>query len=127
MEQAATHNAPAAEVVRKARSAHIRWRAYAQALVSGVAVDADKAPVHHAECAFGRWFRGEGLQQFGDLVAFHDVGRSHERLHAVYAEIHDLVTRGEMREARARFDEILEVSRELLGALGQLEGAIGGR
>ena len=50
----------ALQQLRKAKTAHLKWRTYAQALVGGVSVEADKTPLAHTECEFGRWYLGPG-------------------------------------------------------------------
>jgi hypothetical protein len=73
----------ALEKLRKAKGAHIKWRAYAQALVSGVPVSEEKIPIDHTACNFGQWYHGEGKQRLGHLAAYDGIYTSHEMLHEI--------------------------------------------
>ena len=109
-------------VIRKAKSSHIRWRAYAQGLVSGVQVGEDRLPVKHTDCKFGQWYYGEGKKLLGHLDIFKDVEAPHEMLHAVYGQIHDLVVnQGDSHSAHGKLEELIAISRTLLEQIEILE------
>jgi hypothetical protein len=125
--------------LRKAKGAHIKWRAYAQALVSGVPVSKDKIPVEHTACSFGRWYHGEGKQQLGHLATYDSIYTPHEMLHEIYKQIFNTLTTTESRGlknllssktarenrrmelARSYMEELVGVSEALLKALDILE------
>lgn len=109
-------------VIRRAKSSHIRWRAYAQGLVSGVPISEDRLPVRHTDCKFGQWYYGEGTRQLGHLEIFRDVEAPHEMLHAVYGQIHELVVQqGDNHRAHTKLDELIAISRTLLEQIDILE------
>jgi len=113
-------------VIRRAKSSHIRWRAYAQGMVSGVPVADDRLPIKHTDCKFGQWYYGEGAQQLGDLEVFKDVEVPHEMLHAVYAQIHEIVAvNGNTAEAHDKLEELIAISRTLLEQIEILEQEVG--
>jgi hypothetical protein len=112
------------EVIRKAKSSHIRWRSYAQALVDGVPLGEDRAPVSHTDCRFGLWYYGEGKEQLGTVQAFRDIEQPHAELHSIYAQIDALVAEGKLAEAREKLGELVEVSRSLLEKIERLEGEV---
>ncbi len=133
----------ALERLRRAKGAHIKWRAYAQALVSGVKVDADKIPVEHTDCAFGLWYHGEGRRQLGHLSAYESIDTPHEMLHAIYKRIFEVLQseqetgtlrkvftsrvsreRQRLETARQYMTELVGVSETLLKALEILEQEI---
>lgn len=109
------------EVIRKAKSSHIRWRSYAQALVDGVELGAERAPVSHRDCRFGSWYYGDGLEQLGSVAAFRAIEFPHEQLHTIYGYIDTLVTEGKLAEARDQLDMLVGVSRTLLEKIELLE------
>jgi hypothetical protein len=108
-------------VIRKAKSSHIRWRSYAQALLAGLDVPADSAPVSHHHCAFGKWYYGDGVRLLGHLDIYDDIAVPHEILHQIYGRIHDLAGSGRMDEARPLLDQLIGVSRTLLDSIQLLE------
>jgi hypothetical protein len=133
----------ALDKLRKAKGAHLKWRAYAQALVSGVPVDDDKIPVEHTSCAFGHWYHGDGKEKLGHLSAYDAIYTPHEMLHEIYRKIFDLLhakddagifkklfSSKEEREnerlslARSYMEELVGVSETLLQAIDILEQEI---
>lgn len=74
------------ENLRAAKSAHIKWRSYAQALVAGIPVDDSKIPVIHTDCKFGQWYYGEG-QCLSSLPTFDAIAEPHELLHRIYMDL----------------------------------------
>lgn len=107
--------------IRKAKSSHIRWRSYAQALVAGLEVPPDSAPVSHESCGFGTWYYGEGTRQLGHLDVFQDIATPHEILHGIYRRIHELVGGGRMEEAKPLLQQLVGVSGTLLEAIQLLD------
>ena len=76
--------------LRKAKTAHLRWRAYAMALTSGYAVEEGQLPVEHTDCQFGGWYYGEG-QALKDYPEFTGLEEIHHQVHAVYKDIFQML------------------------------------
>jgi hypothetical protein len=132
----------ALEQLRKAKGAHIKWRAYAQALVSGVPVSNEKIPIEHTACAFGQWYHGEAKLKLGHLAAYEAIYTPHEMLHEIYKRIFEVINspdpgglkkspspkNGRDNErlalARSYMEELVGVSETLLLALDILEDEI---
>lgn len=76
--------------LRAAKSAHIKWRSYAQALVAGLPVSENQVPVIHTDCVFGRWYYGQG-QQLSALPGYQAIEIPHEALHGIYMQIFKLL------------------------------------
>ena len=123
--------------LRQAKSAHIKWRAYAQALVSGLPVEKDHVPVIHTDCVFGQWYYGTG-QQLSDLSSFDSISVPHEMLHHIYMEIFKLLfgederstfqkifgsksKKDTQKEANKLMQDLLAISGTLLEAISLLE------
>ena len=128
--------------LRLAKSAHIKWRAYAQALVSGLPVEQDQVPVIHTDCHFGQWYYGPG-QRLSHLSSFEAVATPHEMLHQIYMKIFKLlfmetkpstfqklfgsrakIEDGNRRKAKVLMQELLSISTTLLDTLSLLESEI---
>jgi hypothetical protein len=138
----ATNKQEALDKLRKAKGAHIKWRSYAQALVSGVSVSDDKVPVEHTNCAFGQWYHGDGKRMLGHLVSYEGIYTPHEMLHEIYKRIFNVMhsddasglkklfsskatrERERMELAREYMEELVGVSETLLTALDILEQEI---
>jgi hypothetical protein len=128
--------------LRGAKSAHIQWRSYAQALIAGIPVDQDHVPVIHTNCKFGRWYYGLG-QQLSSLSSYGAIDTPHEMLHQIYMKIFKLLFSADDRtsfqklfgsngkikqqhqeEAESLMQKLLSVSGTLLEALNLLESEI---
>ncbi|KOR33512.1 hypothetical protein TI05_00550 [Achromatium sp. WMS3] len=125
--------------IRKAKSSHIKWRAFAQALIAGVEVSDDKIPKRHTECEFGKWYHGIGKKHLGHLESFKAIDAPHEVLHAVYARIYEALhdteetvwaklftnnterNRRKLESAQALMVELVAISETLLLTIGMLE------
>ena len=124
--------------LRAAKSGHIKWRSYAQALVAGLPMDEGKIPVIHTDCKFGKWYYGHG-QTLSALESYRAIEEPHEMLHSIY---HNLVkalfgheekgffsrlmessrTAGEVSdEARHHLNSLIEMSKTLLDSIEILE------
>ncbi|MBU1664993.1 MAG: CZB domain-containing protein [Gammaproteobacteria bacterium] len=110
--------------VRHAKSAHIRWRAYVQAMVAGLEIEEQRAPVHHKDCDFGQWFYGDGFRAFGHWAIYQDVEFSHELLHEVYRLLHRVLEEGDLDRAAVIMDQLVGLSHSLLAGLELLEEEI---
>lgn len=80
--------------------------------------------MQHTDCKFGQWYYGEGAERLGHLQIFEDIASPHEMLHAIYEQIHELVRKGEMDQARKKLDDLLGVSQTLLDQIGLLEDEV---
>ena len=129
--------------LRAATSAHIKWRAYAQALIAGVEVSEVNAPVRHTDCVFGKWYYGEGQQHLGSLASYRDAEVPHQMLHAIYGKIFETLHGPDRRsflgkifgskaayqvhqreQAREHMRELADASETLLKALRLVEDEV---
>lgn len=78
------------EKLRMAKSAHIGWVNRAHALIEGKPVDKEKIPISPGNCAFGKWYYGDG-RKHADLTTYKEVEQPHIRLHAIYEDIFNLL------------------------------------
>lgn len=127
------------EQLRAAKSAHIQWRASAQAMVNGLPIDETSVPVLHTDCNFGRWYYGAG-QVLDNVPAFRAIDEEHEQLHMVYMKIFQTLYGDDHRSALSRFfgsnkhheaaklekakallPELVEISKRLLSQIDLLE------
>ncbi len=128
----------ALQQLRAAKTAHLQWRAYAQALISGVPLDEQKVPVIHTDCKFGNWYYSSG-QDLSGLKRFRDIEKPHEDLHAVYMEIFKTLygedtrsglsklfgskqsyKQSQMDKAKVLLDDMINVSNKLVGLIDNL-------
>nr|WP_228384499.1 EAL domain-containing protein [Rhodocyclus gracilis] len=73
-----------------------------------------------SKCPFGRWFAGRGALRYGEHADFHEIGRLHERIHALGRELLALARAGEREVALARVPELLRYQEHMLLLLSSL-------
>ena len=128
--------------LRSAKSAHIQWRSYAQALIAGIPVEQSHVPVIHTNCKFGQWYYGSG-QQLSSLSSYAAIDTPHDVLHQIYMKIFKLLFGEDDRSTLQKFfgstaklqqenqqqaeelmKKLLSVSETLLEAINLLESEI---
>ncbi len=70
-----------------AKSAHVKWHAYAQALAMGVESGVEKLPQLYTDCDFGNWYYGAG-HFLNFMPEFNAIEPVHEKLHKLYMQIY---------------------------------------
>ncbi len=113
--------------LRKAKAAHIKWRSYAYAMVAGLEIEPEYAPLDHTECAFGKWYYGAGQEHFGNLDTYQGIAVPHQVLHKIYAKIYDLAQKGKIKDADAEAKRLTELSHQVLEALELVEHELQGK
>ena len=103
--------------IETAKGAHLKWRSRFEALLHGnQSLKPEEVNDHHA-CDFGKWYYGPDGQKLKDIPQYVDVGRHHERIHAIARKLVEAVNRGndeqadqlrlELENARAKMFETL--------------------
>ncbi len=117
----AIDNEAISKELRKAKAAHIKWRSYAYAMVSGLDVDTEYTPLEHSDCAFGKWYYGAGKEHFGHLDTYAGIDVPHQILHKLYAKIYDLAKRGKLKDAEVEAKRLTELSHQVMEAVELVE------
>ena len=107
--------------IQKAKSSHIKWRSYAQAIVAGLKVAEDKAPVQHTDCEFGRWYYGDGRATLSHMSVFNDIEGPHEVMHPTYRQVFEFAAKGKMDKAKEQMTHLCAISKSLVELLDILE------
>lgn len=125
--------------LKNAKTAHLLWRARAQALVAGVEMNGEQVPIGDHDCQFGKWYYGTGYAALGSLATFHALEIPHKTLHAVYSKIFDALdanrtddrstlrklfgkaSHNKQDEIKELVNNMIEVSKTLLMAIKHLE------
>jgi len=66
---------------------HIKWHAYAEAIVLNFETESNLLPKAYTDCDFGKWYYGEG-QFLSFIEAFIDLEEIHIKLHNLYLSIY---------------------------------------
>lgn len=128
--------------LRSAKSAHIQWRSYAQALIAGLPVEQSHLPVMHTNCKFGKWYYGS-RQQLSTLSSYAAIDTPHAELHQIYLKIFSIlfgkddrstfqkifgssakIQREQQQQVEALMKKLVSASETLLEAINLLESEI---
>lgn len=108
--------------LRHARSDHIQWRSFANALSTGIQLDITRAPINAKECEFGKWYYSLRTQQFfAEYETFESIKAPHEVLHQIYSKIYTACANKKTKEANILLIRLNQVSTQLLEAIDLLE------
>jgi len=105
----------------KAKQGHLEWRCHAEQLIKGMELSDARSPADDRCCEFGQWYNGPARSCLGFLEYYELVLETHQVMHAVYRQIHDLAMQNNLKEAQGRLLELAQASDALLDALGLLE------
>ena len=130
------------EHLHSAKKAHVKWVQRAKALIEGLPVEKDAIPVDCTECKFGQWFYGEGqnLNAIPGMDCLHEIETLHFNLHDMYMKIFKVyfgemnrsffsklfnikkkVSESDKEIAREYYNQLLEISNQLLEVIDRLE------
>ena len=107
--------------LRDAKSALIRWRQYAQGLITGMSVGSRATPVEPHECVFGKWFHSTGKEQLSHIPHYHAANESHAVMHRIHDHIHQLMQSDQIEHAQQQWKHLIEVYHKLLDDLAAVE------
>ena len=103
-----------------AKAAHLAWKARVRAFLDGRGDLTEAQAVSHQQCAFGKWYYGDGSRLYGHLPQFSAIEAPHQALHQAIQEIVTLRRNGRTDEAESSYRRIDTLSSEVVGALDAL-------
>ncbi|MBF0610786.1 MAG: HAMP domain-containing protein [Magnetococcales bacterium] len=107
--------------VRKIKSAHLNWLARLTESVAAGILMPEKDITNSHQCAFGKWYDTEGLQRFGHIEIFKQVGIAHEKVHLKGREVYELSKAGKHGEALSLVQQLVDRERaELFSLLDEM-------
>ena len=107
-----------------AKSAHLSWKVRLRNFLDGKGgLTVDEA-VSHRDCAFGRWYHSEGLNQYGHMQEMQAIADPHEKLHQCVKKAIELRQDKEFEQAERCYDEVSKLSATILELLNQLEDCV---
>ena len=102
------------------KTAHLAWRARLESVIQGhEQLETGKVADHH-QCVFGQWYDGQGSAGLGRLPVFGEIGKHHERVHALARDIVALANQGRSAEAKGLMEEFEATRGRLFAALDRM-------
>jgi hemerythrin-like metal-binding protein len=118
-EQSVVFGKPAFDV-QAVKQAHLQWLGKLEQVIRGRArLRPDEVASGH-ECAFGRWYDNDGMEQFGDLPLYKELGQAHMQVHETAREIVRLVSKAQTGEAQKHMAGFNKLRKNLFQLLDRL-------
>jgi methyl-accepting chemotaxis protein len=107
-----------------AKSAHLAWKARLRSFLDGMSSLSHEEAVSHHDCVLGKWYYGEGLDQYGDIPEMRLIEKPHHELHELIKKIIEKKELGLINEAEALYQKIPPLSETIIDLLEQVEASI---
>lgn len=104
-----------------AKAAHIAWKGRLRVYLDGKGGLTRDQATSHRDCVLGRWYYGEGHEQYGQRDSMQRIEQPHKRFHDTIARIIELREGGKNQEAEALYADIEPLSTEVVQLLERLE------
>lgn len=109
------------DIIDLAKTDHLLWRWRIENMLSGkVNLDANSVK-DHTICRLGKWYLGDGQQQFGSHPAFQALDAIHADFHQACFTAIKLYQQGKMIQAQDTFKQIHNLSEQVLEMLDKLK------
>ena len=107
-----------------AKTAHLAWKGKLRSYLDGKGSLTREQAVSHRDCVLGKWYYGEGLQQYGNLTEMKQIEAPHADLHKIIRSVIDLREAGRKAEAEKEFSKIGPLSQQIVQMLDRIEQRI---
>ena len=104
-----------------AKIAHLNWKTRLRSFLDGEATLTEAEAVSHTECAFGKWYYGEGLKEFGHIQELTEVEEPHAKIHRTIREVIAARNAGDMATAEKLYADVDRLSRRIVSLLDMAE------
>ncbi len=104
-----------------AKSAHMAWKVKLRGFLDGrVALTREQAVSDH-DCAFGKWYFGQGLERFGHVAEMSQLREPHAEIHDLIRNIIDLKERGKIDEAEQAYQKVAPLSEHIVELIDRIK------
>jgi methyl-accepting chemotaxis protein len=104
-----------------AKSAHLNWKTRLRSFLDGRAGLTEAEAVSHQQCAFGKWYYGEGMKNYGHIQELRDVEEPHAELHRTIRDIVKAKNGGDVATAEGLYASVDSLSRRIVALLDAAE------
>ena len=106
------------------KAAHSMWKRRLAELLAGRATMDPSEVTDHRSCAFGKWYLGDGREQFANMPTFRAIDPLHARVHELAREITRHHAARQQDDARRLYSELQEVTKALFATLDRLAAEV---
>ncbi len=104
-----------------AKTAHIAWKGRLRAYLDNKGSLTRAEATSHKDCALGKWYYSEGLEQYGHLSEMKNLEAPHAEMHSKIRQIIELRESNKLAEAEQLYQQIEPLSEKVVHLLGQIE------
>lgn len=104
-----------------AKTAHLAWKGKLRAYLDGKGSLTQAQATSHHDCAFGKWYFGDGLARYGDMPEMKQIAAPHEELHKVIKAIIKHKESRNIAAAEQEYEKVGPLSKEIVKLLNQIE------
>jgi methyl-accepting chemotaxis protein len=104
-----------------AKTAHLAWKGKLRAYLDGKGTLTLSQATSHLDCAFGKWYFGEGLARSGDMPEMTQIAGPHEEIHKVIKAIIQHKEARNTAEAEQEYDKVGPLSKKIVKLINQIE------
>jgi methyl-accepting chemotaxis protein len=108
----------------RAKTAHIAWRVRLRSFLDGRASLSESQAVSDHDCAFGKWYFGDGLKTFGQLREMQEIKGPHAEMHGLIKRIIELKNSGKIAEAEADYTRVEPLSARIVELIDGIKGHV---
>ena len=107
-----------------AKTAHLAWKGKLRAYLDGKGNLTREQAVSHKDCVLGKWYYGEGMQQYGSMTEMRQIEQPHAELHSLIRSVIELRESGKTAEAEQAYTKVDPLSRQIVQMLDSIEQKI---
>ncbi len=104
-----------------AKTAHLAWKGRLRSFLDGEGSLTTAQAVSHHDCVLGKWYYGEGLENYGQLAEMQELDAPHAELHHTVKRVIELREAGRPDEAEAEYARIESLSHRIVNLLESIE------
>ncbi|MEN7547325.1 CZB domain-containing protein [Rapidithrix thailandica] len=104
-----------------ARFKHLNWKFRLRSFLDGKSLLTKKEALSHHDCELGHWLDNRGKAQYGHLPHMPELRQCHIQLHEQVHKIIELRNKGLRVEAEGAFQELNQLSDQLILLLDKTE------
>ncbi|MBN1910155.1 MAG: Cache 3/Cache 2 fusion domain-containing protein [Pirellulales bacterium] len=103
------------------KAAHGQWAVKLANLLAGKVSFTVADVASHHDCAFGKWYFGDGMKKFGNLTTFKDIDPAHAAVHDLAKKITQLYHDGNRHAAVEELSNLRKATHHIFELLDKLE------
>jgi methyl-accepting chemotaxis protein len=107
--------------LERAKAAHLAWKVKLRGYLDGRTALTSEQAVSDHECAFGKWYFGQGLERFGHISEMAQVREPHAEIHRLISDVIKLKERGKVEEAEEIYLKVEPLSEQVVNLIDSIK------